>query len=280
MKIQCDVCSKEEASVFCCADDAALCITCDHRVHRANKLASKHRRYSLLLPSAAASNGKPDPLCDICQEKQGFMFCKEDRAILCTDCDAPIHSANTLTMKHSRFLLTGTRLSSVAAVASSLPPEEVEGTSTIKPNQILTGVLDKPAINSNTVTADNTNSSTGSGNNIAEYLIKMLPGWRVEDILVDDAAVAFAVANGNCKTNEIPPFQDADMECGSTIEFPIWFPYVPEIPQLHQPTGTVLGGSVDHSCSGQWNEDIFAVPQVGSVSGSNKRPRSSSVWYY
>ncbi|KAH1097175.1 hypothetical protein J1N35_014096, partial [Gossypium stocksii] len=42
MKIQCDVCEKEAASLFCTAEEAALCGACDHRVHHANKLASKH----------------------------------------------------------------------------------------------------------------------------------------------------------------------------------------------------------------------------------------------
>ncbi|KAK8585151.1 hypothetical protein V6N13_139089 [Hibiscus sabdariffa] len=63
MKIRCDVCDREEASVFCTADEAALCDACDHRVHHANKLASKHQRFSLLHPSSS----KQVPLCDICQ---------------------------------------------------------------------------------------------------------------------------------------------------------------------------------------------------------------------
>ena len=68
MKVQCDVCAAEAASVFCCADEAALCDACDRRVHRANKLAGKHRRVSLLHPcsSSSAAAQKP-PLCDICQ---------------------------------------------------------------------------------------------------------------------------------------------------------------------------------------------------------------------
>ena len=66
MKVQCDVCAAEAASVFCCADVAALCDACDRRVHRANKLAGKHRRFSLLNPSAASSH-LPPPVCDICQ---------------------------------------------------------------------------------------------------------------------------------------------------------------------------------------------------------------------
>lgn len=61
MKIWCDVCDKEEASVFCCADEAALCNGCDRHVHFANKLAGKHLRFSLNSPTF-----KDAPLCDIC----------------------------------------------------------------------------------------------------------------------------------------------------------------------------------------------------------------------
>lgn len=64
MKIQCDVCNKEEASVFCSADEAALCGGCDRRVHHANKLAGKHIRFSL---QRSPSSSKESPRCDICQ---------------------------------------------------------------------------------------------------------------------------------------------------------------------------------------------------------------------
>ncbi|GFP94817.1 B-box zinc finger protein 21 [Phtheirospermum japonicum] len=59
MKIRCDVCDKDEASVFCVADEAAAC---DHRVHHANKLAGKHQSFSLHHPSP-----KQAPLYDVCQ---------------------------------------------------------------------------------------------------------------------------------------------------------------------------------------------------------------------
>lgn len=62
MKIQCDVCNNNDASVFCVADEAALCDSCDHRVHHANKLAGKHQRFSLIQPSP-----KQITVCDICQ---------------------------------------------------------------------------------------------------------------------------------------------------------------------------------------------------------------------
>lgn len=61
MKIQCNVCEAAEANVLCCADEAALCYTCDEKVHAANKLASKHQRVSL------SNSSSPMPKCDICQ---------------------------------------------------------------------------------------------------------------------------------------------------------------------------------------------------------------------
>ncbi|KAK8939135.1 putative zinc finger protein [Platanthera zijinensis] len=48
-KSQCDVCGAEQASVLCCADEAVLSTGCDARVHWANKLAGKHRRFPLQL---------------------------------------------------------------------------------------------------------------------------------------------------------------------------------------------------------------------------------------
>ncbi|KAI8027488.1 B-box zinc finger protein 25 [Camellia lanceoleosa] len=101
MKIQCDVCEKAPATVICCADEAALCAKCDIEVHAANMLASKHQR--LLLQSL--SNKLPP--CDICQEKATFIFCVEDRALFCRDCDEPIHSASSLFANHQWFLATG-----------------------------------------------------------------------------------------------------------------------------------------------------------------------------
>ncbi|XP_071689523.1 B-box zinc finger protein 24-like [Rutidosis leptorrhynchoides] len=113
MKIQCDVCEKAPATLICCADEAALCARCDVEVHAANKLASKHQR--LLLQTL--SNKLPP--CDICQEKTAFIFCVEDRALFCRDCDEPIHSAGSLAANHQRFLATGIRV----ALSSSTPQE-------------------------------------------------------------------------------------------------------------------------------------------------------------
>ncbi|KAF7079349.1 hypothetical protein CFC21_083593 [Triticum aestivum] len=104
MKIQCDSCGVAAATVVCCADEAALCARCDVEIHAANKLASKHQR----LPLDAL--GAKLPRCDICQEKAAFIFCVEDRALFCRDCDEPIHVPGTLSGNHQRYLATGIRV--------------------------------------------------------------------------------------------------------------------------------------------------------------------------
>ncbi|KAI5075308.1 hypothetical protein GOP47_0009384 [Adiantum capillus-veneris] len=113
MKVQCDVCEKAQATILSCADEASLCAECDTRVHAANKLASKHQRVALMYPSP-----EDLPCCDICQEKPGYFFCLEDRALLCRSCDYSIHSTNALAAKHKRFLVSGVRVGLRAITAS------------------------------------------------------------------------------------------------------------------------------------------------------------------
>ncbi|KAH6555255.1 hypothetical protein KP509_1Z270000 [Ceratopteris richardii] len=125
MKVQCDFCEKAQATVWCCADEASLCAECDSRVHAANKLAGKHQRVSLLY------SGTEDlPYCDICQEKNGYFFCLEDRAVLCRNCDYSIHSKNALTGKHKRYLITGLRVG-LQALASNEPSDNIHTLSTL-----------------------------------------------------------------------------------------------------------------------------------------------------
>ncbi|PKU83019.1 zinc finger protein CONSTANS-LIKE 5 [Dendrobium catenatum] len=85
----CDGCKGPPAPavLFCRADAAFLCRTCDARVHGANKLASRHERVWL---------------CEVCEQAPAAVTCKADAAALCSACDADIHSANPLASRHHR----------------------------------------------------------------------------------------------------------------------------------------------------------------------------------
>ncbi|KAL6903780.1 hypothetical protein ACP4OV_004593 [Aristida adscensionis] len=257
MKVQCDVCAAEAASVFCCADEAALCGACDRRVHRANKLAGKHRRFSLLHPSPPSSSDQKPPVCDICQERRGFLFCKEDRAILCRECDVPVHTASEMTRRHSRFLLTGVRVSSAPVVDSPEPSEE--------------GAVEEEHSISSPREADScgggaTTASASDGSSISEYLTKTLPGWHVEDFLVDDAAAGVAA----CSDDGMYQAGEAQTTGGPLQEaFPAW------ARREEQPLSDVVLTSDERASRERWVPQVHAAEWAGG-----KRPRASPPCSY
>lgn len=288
MKIRCDVCDMDEASVFCSADEAALCDACDRHVHHANKLASKHLRFSLLHPSS-----KQSPLCDVCQERRAFLFCQEDRAILCRECDIPIHEVNDHMKKHNRFLLTGVKLSASSSLhprwSSSNSCNTNMNTSCKKipqqlhlhnPCSFSDEIISSPSVErpspslaNQSPNSDNISLSTSS---ISEYL-ETLPGWRVDDFLEP----SMAAHDGFCKnfSNFSPLMVDQDLESDSISFSPedlaFWVPQdsaqLPQQDHVHHPQ--FEGELVDvlkeskEATKGKINrkwrsEDAFRVPEM------------------
>ncbi|CAN6206699.1 unnamed protein product [Urochloa humidicola] len=208
MIVRCDVCGAEPAAVLCCADEAALCSACDRRVHRANKLADKHRRIPLLHPSAGGGDSSSGaPLCDVCKERRGLVFCVEDRAILCPDCDDPIHSANDLTAKHSRFLLVGARLSAVELADHQEDDDCAAGEPAAAAIPAQSSAC---TAKSSAPDCSNGGGISSGSSSISDYLTNICPGWRVDDLLFDDAAAAAFSAAEKAGCEEVPCL-DADL---------------------------------------------------------------------
>ncbi|XP_008440796.1 B-box zinc finger protein 19-like isoform X2 [Cucumis melo] len=88
MRILCDSCESAAATLFCAADEAALCAVCDTKVHMCNKLASRHVRVGLANPSEV-------PRCDICENAP-------DGSSLCLQCDVIVHVGGK--RMHKRYL--------------------------------------------------------------------------------------------------------------------------------------------------------------------------------
>lgn len=101
MRTICDVCENAAAVLFCAADEAALCRSCDDKVHMCNKLASRHIRVGLADPSEV-------PRCDICENAPAFFYCDVDGTSLCLQCDMIVHVGGKRT--HRRYLLLRQRV--------------------------------------------------------------------------------------------------------------------------------------------------------------------------
>ncbi|MBA0751398.1 hypothetical protein Gogos_000326 [Gossypium gossypioides] len=117
------------------------------------------------------------------QERRAFLFCEEDRAMFCRECDLSIHRANENTQKHNRFLLTGVKLSPSLSLNPTSPSSETKSSSShsskrsrfsLPNNQNFTSpppIMDKPLASTSTTYRLQDNASISTSNNISEYLI-------------------------------------------------------------------------------------------------------------
>ncbi|KAI4300062.1 hypothetical protein L6164_033479 [Bauhinia variegata] len=274
MKIQCDACGKEVASVFCPADEAALCHGCDTSIHRANKLAGKHTRFSLHRPTS-----KETPLCDICQEKRAILFCQEDRAILCRECDIPIHRANELTQKHNRFLLTGSKISgfslNLASSSSNGANAVTDGDDIRRTRSKFNEDFCSPSMGNSMASAaackvEDSDTGSASTSSFSAYLTESIPGYCFEDLL--DASYT---PDGFCKNFELEPeFQEQELGASMLLlpseVLAAWVPQA-QSPQLSASTLAQIGSLVKiketpqaNTAKGnwKWRDNGHTVPQV------------------
>lgn len=86
----CDFCNKLPALLYCRADTAKLCLSCDREVHSTNPLFTKHTR-SLL--------------CDACDSTPASIYCSTHATVHCQNCDWESHSNSP--ENHDRRLLEG-----------------------------------------------------------------------------------------------------------------------------------------------------------------------------
>ncbi|GJM97457.1 hypothetical protein PR202_ga14386 [Eleusine coracana subsp. coracana] len=292
MRVNCDVCGGEPAAVLCCADEAALCSACDRRVHRANKLAGKHRRIPLVHPSSAGDD-ESGPLCDVCKERRGLVFCVEDRAILCPDCDEPIHTANDLTAKHTRFLLVGAKLSNSSnqIVDHQQEPSSPDDDSTEGVSAAACAGDDPRSLSSVVDCCSDNNNGNGGAMIVSDYLTNICPGWRVDDLLFDESP--FSAPTQKPGREEQVPSMDADLfdvVAGRQQKRGAWT--VEEVPTTNMAVPAMAAAAKqDHrvirgDTTSYWtntsiidnDSDVFAVPEITPPPAKKARP--SSYWCF
>lgn len=84
----CEFCTSLRPVVYCKADAANLCLSCDARVHSANELSSRHIRTLL---------------CELCKYRPAHVQCLDHRMFMCRGCD---HSLHEVSSQHQKQVLT------------------------------------------------------------------------------------------------------------------------------------------------------------------------------
>nr|KJB46780.1 hypothetical protein B456_008G008400 [Gossypium raimondii] len=106
----CDYCNQSKALLYCRADSAKLCFSCDREVHSANQLFSKHSR---------------SQLCDACDGSPASIFCETEQSVFCSNCDWESHKFSTSSLHNRRPIEGFTGCPSVNELVSFVGIEDV-----------------------------------------------------------------------------------------------------------------------------------------------------------
>ena len=76
----CEFCKTSIPVVYCKADAAHLCLSCDAKVHSANALSNRHLRTLL---------------CDSCRYHPSYVWCFNHQLFMCRGCDQSVHDVSS-----------------------------------------------------------------------------------------------------------------------------------------------------------------------------------------
>ncbi|KAL6186534.1 hypothetical protein ACLB2K_042654 [Fragaria x ananassa] len=76
----CEFCRALRPVVYCKADAAHLCLSCDAKIHSANTVFNRHQR---------------TVICETCQGRPAYVQCLDHRMFVCNDCDRSQHISSS-----------------------------------------------------------------------------------------------------------------------------------------------------------------------------------------
>ncbi|XP_020224372.1 putative zinc finger protein At1g68190 isoform X1 [Cajanus cajan] len=79
MEKVCEFCTALRPLVYCKADAAYLCLSCDAKVHLANALSGRHLR---------------NLVCNSCGYHLAYVLCLDHKMLICRDCDQKLHNVS------------------------------------------------------------------------------------------------------------------------------------------------------------------------------------------
>ncbi|KAL5553052.1 hypothetical protein UlMin_040453 [Ulmus minor] len=143
MEKACDFCRKVVPVVYCQADFAHLCLSCDRKVHSHNNIASKHVRTLL---------------CDHCRCLRPSVLCFDHQMFMCPNCDAGLHEF----LKHQKQAIKSSYIACPSAkeFASQWGFKLSEPDNSSDEDQFMSSILDSG--NSSAFALDNTTVDSSS----------------------------------------------------------------------------------------------------------------------
>ncbi|KAE8708161.1 membrane-anchored ubiquitin-fold protein 3-like isoform X1 [Hibiscus syriacus] len=108
----CDYCDLSTALLYCRADSAKLCFSCDREVHSANQLFTKHCR---------------SQLCDACHHSPASVFCETEQFVFCSNCDWENHKLPSSSLHNRRPIEVFTGCPSVSKLGCGDGAEDCDG---------------------------------------------------------------------------------------------------------------------------------------------------------
>nr|WED40975.1 CONSTANS-like 13A [Mangifera indica] len=178
----CDNCNDKTALLYCRADSAKLCFSCDLQVHSTNLLFSKHSR-SLL--------------CDACDSSPASIFCETEQSVFCSNCDWEYHRQSSLYVSY---------------VHNRRPIEFFTGCPSANELSTILGFddLDNKALFLRDDHSNDSNTNYFDGDGLSDLLIWEQP----EFVSIDDLIVGSDSAH-NFQALDVPPLlKNRNAACG------------------------------------------------------------------
>jgi hypothetical protein len=127
------------------------------------------------------------------QEKTGYIFCLEDRALLCRSCDVAVHTAGGAHVAaHRRFLVTGVRVGAGVECHYDVPGVDAAASGVVSPSTSSGNGSSSPPSSSKPVTMPHKKqrpSASSVGAAAAGEGLDDGQQWSWSEFLTDDAGV-------------------------------------------------------------------------------------------
>lgn len=145
----CEFCRASRPVIYCKADTAHLCLSCDAKVHSANTLSSRHLR---------------TVVCDSCRFRPANVQCLDHQMFVCRVCDPSLHDASSRHQKRAIKSFMGCPSAKDFAALWGFKLSELENVTTSNDNQFFASSSSCGSGDSSVVNLDTAQSQVGVSN--------------------------------------------------------------------------------------------------------------------